>query len=87
MYKQEIQGKQEYQIAAKLIERLSEAFSIDIPEDEIGYITMHLMGAKLRENQSYLLEETSIDLAHRAKSLSARWENSCILIYREITGF
>lgn len=69
VYKQEIQGKQEYQIAAKLIERLSEAFSIDIPEDEIGYITMHLMGAKLRENQSYLLEETSIDLAHRAKEL------------------
>ncbi|WP_040978763.1 BglG family transcription antiterminator [Oceanobacillus jeddahense] len=68
-YKQEIEEKQEYQIADKLIENLRQTFSIDIPEDEIGYITMHLMGAKLRENQSYLLEETSIDLAHRAKEL------------------
>ncbi|WP_339234070.1 PRD domain-containing protein [Oceanobacillus sp. FSL W7-1281] len=68
-YKQEIQGKQEYHIAAKLIEKLETVFSIEIPEDEIGYITMHLMGAKLRENQSYLLEEASMDLAHRVKEL------------------
>ncbi|WP_152655299.1 BglG family transcription antiterminator [Oceanobacillus sp. CFH 90083] len=71
-YKQEIQEKQEYHIAAKLIEKLGTAFSIDIPEDEIGYITMHLMGAKRRENQSYLLEEASMDLAHRAKELIRR---------------
>lgn len=68
-YKQEIKGKQEYKIASKLIERLGKAFAIEIPEDEIGYITMHLMGAKLRENQSYLLEETSINLAYRAREL------------------
>ncbi|MFD1065896.1 BglG family transcription antiterminator [Oceanobacillus locisalsi] len=68
-YKQEIQAEPEYQIAAALIKKLETAFSMTIPEDEIGYITMHLMGAKLRENQSYLLEETSIDLAQQAKEL------------------
>ncbi|GIO24823.1 BglG family transcription antiterminator [Oceanobacillus sp. J11TS1] len=68
-YMREIQGTQAYQIAARLIKKLGDTFSIDIPEDEIGYITMHLMGAKLRENQSFLLEETSLDLAHRAKEL------------------
>ncbi|WP_080873162.1 BglG family transcription antiterminator [Oceanobacillus timonensis] len=69
VYKQEIQAEPEYQIAAALIKKLETAFSMHIPEDEVGYITMHLMGAKLRENQSYLLEETSIDLAQRAKEL------------------
>lgn len=68
-YKEQIKDKQEYKIAAEIIDYLEEAFSLSIPEDEIGYITMHLMGAKLRENQNYLLEESSMDIAYKAKEL------------------
>ncbi|OEH55070.1 transcriptional antiterminator [Oceanobacillus sp. E9] len=68
-YKEQIKDKQEYKIAAEIIDHLEEAFSLSIPEDEIGYITMHLMGAKLRENQNYLLEESSMDIAYKAKEL------------------
>ncbi|WP_231846952.1 BglG family transcription antiterminator [Oceanobacillus iheyensis] len=68
-YKEQIKDEQEYKIAAEVIGHLEEAFSLFIPEDEIGYITMHLMGAKLRENQNYLLEESSMDIAYKAKEL------------------
>lgn len=36
----------EYSIAEELTEDLSRAFSLNIPKDEIGYITMHIKGSK-----------------------------------------
>lgn len=38
----------EYVIAAKLIQTLSRYIEQDIPEDEIGYVTMHLKGARYK---------------------------------------
>lgn len=37
---------QEYKIADKLAQNLSDEFEVDIPEDEIGYITMHIRGTR-----------------------------------------
>lgn len=42
----ELRASEEYLIAKKLCLRVSESFSIDMPEDEIGYITMHIRGSK-----------------------------------------
>jgi len=41
----------EFQLAARLAGRLRSAFGMEIPEEELGYITMHLLGAKLRGGQ------------------------------------
>lgn len=41
----------EFSIAQEIAKSLEEAFDISIPSDEIGYITMHLKGAKLRLNR------------------------------------
>ncbi len=38
----------EYIIANKLIKNLEEILQLDIPEDEIGYVTMHLKGARYK---------------------------------------
>lgn len=38
----------EYIVADKLIKNLSERINIEIPEDEVGYVTMHLKGAKYK---------------------------------------
>jgi mannitol operon transcriptional antiterminator len=59
----------EFAIAKKMIQKLEVKLETSIPEDEIGYITMHLMGAKVRVDQDYLLEESSIDIAFQARSL------------------
>ncbi|NTU31316.1 BglG family transcription antiterminator [Brevibacillus sp. HB1.1] len=46
----ELIGTPEYEIASNIMERLKQIFQMEIPADEIGYITMHLRGAKLRHS-------------------------------------
>lgn len=43
----QLKKKKEYLLAGDLAKELADKFSIDIPEDEIGYITMHLNGARI----------------------------------------
>jgi len=66
---QQIQETNEYAIARKMTKNLEKSLQMKIPIDEIGYITMHLMGAKLKVNHEYLLEEANIDIAYDAKQL------------------
>lgn len=47
---QELSKNPEFITARKLSFDISDFFNIDIHEDEIGYITMHLMGSKNRGN-------------------------------------
>ena len=44
----ELKKSKEYPIAVSLIAKIAQAFSVDIPEAEIGYVTMHLRGSKGR---------------------------------------
>ena len=48
----------EFAVATEITEKLEKVFTIEIPKDEIGYITMHLKGARLRLNKV----ENNIDL-------------------------
>ncbi|RDW20796.1 transcriptional antiterminator [Oceanobacillus chungangensis] len=66
---QQIVNTREYAIAKNMINKLEKKLKLEIPEDEIGYITMHLMGAKVRVDKDYLIEESSIDIACQAKAL------------------
>ncbi|WP_026907098.1 BglG family transcription antiterminator [Paucisalibacillus globulus] len=68
-FMQQIEKTKEFAIAKKMLQKLEIKLNTSIPEDEIGYITMHLMGAKVRVDQDYLIEESSIDIAFQAKSL------------------
>lgn len=44
----------EYQLAEKFAREIEKLFSIKIPESEIGYVTLHLLGAKIhRQEQVY----------------------------------
>lgn len=42
-------GKYELQVAKWVIERLSETFHLTFSQDEIGYIALHMLGAKIQE--------------------------------------
>jgi mannitol operon transcriptional antiterminator len=46
----ELKNTSEYIVAAGLAADISNDFSLEIPEDEIGYITMHLKGSKMQAN-------------------------------------
>ncbi len=54
----ELQFLPEFSLGEKISKELEKCFDIQIPKDEIGYITMHLKGAKLRLSKV----ENDIDL-------------------------
>jgi len=64
-----LKDKKEYALAKNLAKELEHAFSLHIPEAEIGYITMHLRGAKLRQDNQVLFTEDNLDTAMIAKKL------------------
>ncbi|MEB3751759.1 BglG family transcription antiterminator [Geobacillus icigianus] len=66
---QALQATREHEIAEMLAESLERAFGIDIPKEEIGYMTMHLMGAKWRSRQGMLAEEPSLAVGMKAQQL------------------
>ncbi|WP_235000458.1 BglG family transcription antiterminator [Virgibacillus dakarensis] len=68
-FMRQIEETKEYEIAKEVVQDLEIALSMDIPEDEIGYITMHLMGAKLRVDHNYVIEDSSLDIALQSKEL------------------
>ncbi|SHI08002.1 BglG family transcription antiterminator [Clostridium grantii] len=55
----ELKLNEEYKVAQSIIKKISEEFKIDIPEEEIGYVTMHLKGSKIR-NVNQRKEDFSI---------------------------
>ncbi len=44
----ELRNIEQFEVAIKIAENMEKEFDIDIPIDEVGYITMHLRGSKLR---------------------------------------
>ncbi len=46
----ELKNSKEYNIATDLARDITKDFNVEIPEDEIGYITMHLKGSKMQAN-------------------------------------
>ncbi|MEW9109281.1 MAG: PRD domain-containing protein [Cytobacillus gottheilii] len=68
-YLNSLKGTREYKAAEKIVLGLEEVFKINISQGEIGYITMHLMGAKLRNDHDDLLGETSLHAGVLAQNL------------------
>ena len=68
-YLEELETSKEYAVAKKIIRSLSEAFELEIPKDEIGYITMHLLGAKLRSDKGIIIEESAVNVLYLTKQL------------------
>ena len=60
----------EFEIGEKLVRNIEEKFNIEIPIDEVGYITMHLKGAKLRLNSISELENDIYNLDIKKISIS-----------------
>ncbi|MCM3717815.1 BglG family transcription antiterminator [Fictibacillus phosphorivorans] len=56
-----IQDQQEYIVASQIVFSIEAAFSIQIPNEEIAYITIHLMGAK-RFQDGKLQQEDFIEM-------------------------
>ncbi len=66
-----LQRTDEYAYAKSLAKDIEESFDVPIPEEEVGYVTIHLRGTKLRENgglQDYF-ETSDLEVASQVKAL------------------
>ena len=68
-YLQQISTTEEFKAATLLIQSLEKELDMTIPKEEIGYITMHLFGAKLRADHSYVIEDSTMDIAYKVNEL------------------
>lgn len=52
----------EYEVSKKILQKIEVHYNIKVPEEEIDYITLHLLGAKvLKTNEIYNIDEYSPD--------------------------
>jgi transcriptional antiterminator len=56
-----LKEKDEYKIAEEMASDIEEAFKVKLPESEIGYILLHIIGAKMQQN---ITDGTSLNLAY-----------------------
>ena len=65
----ELELTPEFRIAKTIIQRLRSIFQMDIPDSEIGYITMHLRGAKLRSSYDDWFEFKNLELVTKVNRM------------------
>lgn len=68
-YLDQLKESREFAFANEIAMKLEETFSIDIPEDEKGYITMHLRGAKLRFEGKMDIQDENVEIAYLVQRL------------------
>lgn len=61
--KEILKETKEYQAAIKVREQLSNLFHVNFPEDEIFYITKHLLGSRIQFSEDLLLHNSTQDTA------------------------
>jgi mannitol operon transcriptional antiterminator len=69
LYLKQLRQEPEYPMAEKIIDKLKKRFQIDIPNAEVGYITMHLQGAKPRQQEGMLHEASNLEMYMQVKKL------------------
>lgn len=66
----ELKYIEQFKTATKIAHQIEQEFNIDVPEDEIGYITMHLRGSKLRlETKDHNFSLDDVELMNISKKL------------------
>ena len=61
----------EYANASELAGAIGEAFKLEVPEEEVAYLTRHLRGTKLRQDEELdrYFEGSDLEIASRVKAL------------------
>ncbi|WP_455543425.1 BglG family transcription antiterminator [Intestinibacter sp.] len=66
----ELKGIEQFKTATKIAKQIGEEFNVEVPIDEVGYITMHLRGSKLRletKDSNFSLDD--VELMNISKKL------------------
>lgn len=66
---EELSITKEFTIADQIVQELEEVFKVKIPTAEKGYITMHLLGARQRQEKNDWFKESSTEIVVGSKKL------------------
>ncbi|WP_367946415.1 BglG family transcription antiterminator [Halobacillus salinus] len=65
---QEIEGQEQYEVAAEIVNEVERTLHVDFPDVEIAYIALHLLGTKLLSQSSevteQVMDEEIMELVH-----------------------
>ncbi len=73
-YLNQLKGSKEFTFAVEIAKKLEETFHISIPDDEKGYITMHLRGAKQRFEGKIDIQDENVEIAYLVQRLIEKVE-------------
>ena len=79
-----LRGSRELFVAKKLAEKISAAFKIDVPDDEIFYIAMHILGARSRYSAASLGTISMMDNFRIVKLARQVMKNAAKITERDI---
>jgi activator of the mannose operon (transcriptional antiterminator) len=73
-YFESLKKEREYTVARWVVNELTKEFKVNFPEEEIGYIAIHMMGAKIQEHydteeSSTIIENYDVGFTDMAKSI------------------
>ncbi|MFK3938396.1 BglG family transcription antiterminator [Alkalihalobacillus sp. NPDC078783] len=78
---QALQQEPVYGLAKALAHSLEDLFSITIPEEEIGYIVMHLRGAKIQRDYHLFNNEEYTELSYYADRMIKQMESKLNVVF------
>lgn len=66
-----LESTEEYEYATNLARDLEESFGVTLPAEEVGYVTVHIRGTKLREDETLegYFETSDLEVASQVKAL------------------
>lgn len=87
-YLESLKEEPEYNIAKWVVDELGKKFRVSFPDEEIGYISMHMLGAKIQENYdaskyNTLIERQDNEYVNIAKNII---EMSSEILNIDLTG-
>ena len=86
-YLKELEPTPEFKISEKIVQKLGTIFQLEIPVAEIGYITMHLRGAKLKSSYNDCFEVKNVELTAKVNQLISFCEDKLNTIFNEDPTF
>jgi transcriptional antiterminator len=82
-YTKNIQDNKAYDIAKELLEELEGKFNLKFPEDETGYICLHMLGAKIQED---ITDENCKEILATQNELYVKLAKEVIRVTSDILG-
>lgn len=83
---EDLKDTKEYEVSKKMIRSIEEKYNISVPQEEIEYITLHLLGAKVIKNKGEDNEDINKGLYDVALKMTEEIETIYGIDFKDLKG-